>query len=134
MLSPIKSISFKPIQVNQKRKAQNTKQNNISNVKLENSIYSKGIAFKGYPLVDNQVSFAETLKRNYFQLPQVKLSDGSMYQLRPDESQLECAKKIYNGDSLVFYIEDDEVKITSTSNLDIKLKDEKKKAIVRKEK
>ena len=41
---------------------------------------------------------------------------------------------VENGDSLVFYIEDDEVKITSTSNLDIKLKDEKKKAIVRKEK
>ena len=41
---------------------------------------------------------------------------------------------VENGDSLVFYIEDNEVKITSTSNLDIKLKDEKKKAIVRKEK
>lgn len=41
---------------------------------------------------------------------------------------------VENGDSLVFYIEDNEVKITSTSNLGIKLKDEKKKAIVRKEK
>ena len=40
---------------------------------------------------------------------------------------------VENGDSLVFYIEDDEVKITSSSNLEIKLKDEKKKAIVRKE-
>ena len=39
-----------------------------------------------------------------------------------------------NGDSLVFYIEDNEVKLTSTSNLDIKLKVENKKAIVRKEK
>ena len=41
---------------------------------------------------------------------------------------------VENGDSLVFYIEDDEVKITSTSNLDIKLKNEKRKAYVRKEK
>lgn len=40
---------------------------------------------------------------------------------------------VENGDSLVFYIEDDEVKITSTSNLDIKLKNEKRKAYVRKE-
>lgn len=40
---------------------------------------------------------------------------------------------IENGDSLLFYIEDDEVKITSTSNLDIKLKNEKRKAYVRKE-
>ncbi len=41
---------------------------------------------------------------------------------------------VENGDSLVFYIEDDEVKLTNISNLEIKLKDEKKKAIVRKEK
>ena len=41
---------------------------------------------------------------------------------------------VENGDSLVFYIEDDEVKITSTNNLDIKLKNEKRKAFVRKEK
>lgn len=41
---------------------------------------------------------------------------------------------VENGDSLVFYIEDDEVKITSTNNLDIKLKNEKRKACVRKEK
>lgn len=41
---------------------------------------------------------------------------------------------VKNGDSLVFYIEDDEVKITSTNNLDIKLKNEKRKVFVRKEK
>ena len=40
---------------------------------------------------------------------------------------------VENGDSLVFYIEDDEVKLTSTNNLDIKLKNEKRKAFVRKE-
>lgn len=40
---------------------------------------------------------------------------------------------VENGDSLVFYIEDDEVKITSTNNLDIKLKNEKRKAYVRTE-
>ena len=41
---------------------------------------------------------------------------------------------VKNGDSLVFYIEDNEVKLTSTSNLQIKLKDKNKKAIVGKEK
>ena len=102
MLSPIERISFKVANLRQLRKAKNTNQNKSVNINLENSIYSKGINFKGYPIVDNGVSFNETLKRNYFQLPQVKLSDGSMYQLRPDESQLECAKRIYNGDSLVF--------------------------------
>ena len=41
---------------------------------------------------------------------------------------------VKNGDSLVFYIEDNEVKLTNISNLEVKLKDEKKKAIVRKDK
>ena len=41
---------------------------------------------------------------------------------------------VKNGDSLVFYIEDNEVKLTNISNLEVKLKDEKKKAFVRKEK
>ena len=41
---------------------------------------------------------------------------------------------VENGDSLIFYIEDGEVKITSTNNLIIRLKDENKKVIVRKEK
>ena len=39
---------------------------------------------------------------------------------------------VENGDSLVFYIEDNDVKITSARNLDIKLKDKNKKSIVKK--
>ena len=38
---------------------------------------------------------------------------------------------VKNGDSLVFYIEDNEVKITSTNNLEIKLKSEKRKVFVK---
>lgn len=41
---------------------------------------------------------------------------------------------VENGDSLVFYIEDDEVKITSANNLDIKIKDKNNKVVVKKEK
>ena len=43
-----------------------------------------------------------------------------------DILQVEC------GDSLAFYIEDNEVKITSSSNLEIKLKNSKKKTVIRK--
>ena len=77
MLSPIERVSFKVANLKQLRKAKNTNQNKSVNINLENSIYSKGINFKGYPIIDNGVSFNETLKRNYFHLPQVKLSDGS---------------------------------------------------------
>ena len=42
--------------------------------------------------------------------------------------------QVESGDSLAFYIEDNEVKLTSTSNLDIKLKNKDKKTVIRKEK
>ena len=42
--------------------------------------------------------------------------------------------QVESGDSLAFYIEDNEVKLTSTNNLDIKLKNENKKMTVKKEK
>lgn len=40
---------------------------------------------------------------------------------------------VKSGDSLTFYIEDNEVKLTSTNNIDIKLKNKNKKSVVRKE-
>lgn len=40
--------------------------------------------------------------------------------------------QVDSGDSLAFYIEDNEVKITSLSNLEIKLKNSKKKTVIRK--
>ena len=42
--------------------------------------------------------------------------------------------QVQSGDSLAFYIEDNEVKLTSTNNLDIRLKNENKKTVVKKEK
>ena len=41
--------------------------------------------------------------------------------------------QVESGDSLAFYIEDNEVKITSLSNLEIKLKNKKKKTVIRKD-
>lgn len=41
--------------------------------------------------------------------------------------------QVESGDSLAFYIEDNEVKLTSTNNIDIKLKNKNKKSVVRKE-
>ena len=41
---------------------------------------------------------------------------------------------VENGYSLAFYIEDNEVKLTSTNNLDIRLKNKNKKTVLKKEK
>ena len=40
--------------------------------------------------------------------------------------------EVKSGDSLAFYVEDNEVKLTTTNNLDIKLKNQNKKAVVKK--
>ena len=42
--------------------------------------------------------------------------------------------QVKSGDSLAFYIEDNEIKLTGTNNLDIKLKNKNKKTVIRKEK
>lgn len=42
--------------------------------------------------------------------------------------------QVESGNSLVFLIEDNEIKLTSTNNLNIKLKNEKKKTVIKKEK
>ena len=41
-------------------------------------------------------------ENNFFKLPKVTLENGEVIQIQPDESQLECAKHIYNGKNVVF--------------------------------
>lgn len=41
---------------------------------------------------------------------------------------------VENGDSLVFYIENDEVKLTGTKNIELKLKNEKQIIVIKGEK
>ena len=94
MLSPIQNITFNKIYKNNKKPKANTQ-----NIAKQNAIkYSNAypVPFLGTD------SFFTTLDKNYFQLPKVTFEDGSYYQLRPDECQLECAKKLYKGDSVVF--------------------------------
>ena len=69
-----------------------------------NNISFKGqydFNFSRYPL-NQEKAFQETLDENYFQLPKVVFKDGSTYQLRADKAQLECAQKLFNGDSVIF--------------------------------
>lgn len=45
------------------------------------------------------LSFEETIKTNFFQLPQYKDENGEMVQAVPDKTQLEAAESLYIGDS-----------------------------------
>lgn len=62
------------------------------------SVYFKG----NYNFINHTPSFDETIEENYFKLPEITKPDGTKYQFKPDKSQIECARKLYNGDSVVF--------------------------------
>ena len=47
------------------------------------------------------INFSQTVYENWFQLPQVELEDGSKYQFMPDDTQLKCAEKLYQGDNVI---------------------------------
>ncbi len=100
MILPIQNINFlqSGIKINSKKTKKYIQKYPIN----YRSIYSKNINFKGYGQIRTKPSFQETLNENYFQLPKIKFKDGSTYQLRPDKDQLECAKKLYEGDSVIF--------------------------------
>ena len=100
MITPIQNINLYIRKAKTYSKSpQNTSLNYPENYK---SIYSKNINFRGYFQSTELPGFQQTVDENYFQLPQVKLKNGSMYQLKPDKYQLECSKRLYAGDSVVF--------------------------------
>lgn len=106
MISPINSIKASATSnlKETKLKKQQLKMGSISPYKI-NSIFSSNISFKGYvnfAQKPKNATFEDTLEENYFQLPQVTLSDGTVFQFSPDESQIECAKALYDGDSVLF--------------------------------
>lgn len=39
---------------------------------------------------------------SYFKLPQITLQDGTIHQFTPDKSQIECAQKLLQGDSVLY--------------------------------
>lgn len=51
---------------------------------------------------NNYDDFQKTIEYNYFSLPKIALEDGTKHQIKPDKFQLECAEKLYNGDSTIF--------------------------------
>ncbi len=66
--------------------------------------YFPNIAFKGNFVEQNNFEddFNSTIEKKYFQLPKITLKDGTIHQIEPDESQIECAKELYEGNSVVF--------------------------------
>ena len=98
MITPINNIAFKSII---KQNKTNKKQQNQQPYAI-NSIYSKNVNFTGYLGQKRKVTLEEGIENNFFQLPKITLEDGSLYQIQPDKSQIECARKLCNGKNVVF--------------------------------
>ena len=100
MITRVQNINFAPLKSKLKTKKISKEPEN--NSKKCHLFYPKNIIFKGHFQIQTKQSFQNTLNENYFQLPQINFTDGSTYQLRPDKYQLECAKRLYEGDSVIF--------------------------------
>ena len=99
MIIPITNISFQGI----KRKS------NIIKQTISPEIEKKDFQYPKIPLINftsqlniNKIDFEYGIQNNFFKLPQVTLSDGTVVQIQPDKSQLECAKKLSEGKSVLF--------------------------------
>jgi superfamily II RNA helicase len=99
MITPINNITFKGIF--KSNKIEKNKQNQQKPYAI-NSIYSKNVNFTGYLGQKRKVTLEEGIENNFFQLPKITLEDGSLYQIQPDKSQIECARKLCNGKNVVF--------------------------------
>lgn len=103
MITPIKLPFNKPFAGYriQNRKAATKQNTNLQNISLN---YPKNMNFTGYYKTAPSTSFEDTLHKNFFQLPKIKLKNGEMYQLMPDENQIQAAKELYNGNSLLYSV------------------------------
>ncbi len=99
MITPITNIAFKGIY---KQNKINKNQSNQQKPYAINSIFSKNLNFMGYLGQKRKVSLEEGIENNFFQLPKITLEDGSLYQIQPDKSQVECARKLCKGKNVVF--------------------------------
>ena len=99
MILPIQNISLK---ATRKVAKTNVKQENSQNYST-NSVYnnSSKLNFTHYVSYKKPVTFEQTVQENYFNLPKIKNGDTQV-QIMPDESQLECARRLYRGENVVF--------------------------------
>lgn len=83
------------VQEQQQYIQQHTKPENISNLPSK-------ITRNLYPQADlNEILFHKTLNENYFQLPEITHKDGTKSVAKPDFSQIEAAKSLFNGENTV---------------------------------
>lgn len=99
MITSIRNISFNTI----KRQSKINK-NNQTELMVQSLPYvnSSRLNFTGYLSQKPKVSLDYGVENNFFQLPKLTLEDGTLYQIQPDKSQVECAKKLCNGKNVVF--------------------------------
>ncbi len=117
MLSPINCFGYSSAVYKNKGKGKNKNKINTNTLTckadlkkakigeksaLTASIYNNNINFCAYIDLRKKNDFEKTIDKNFFKLPQITLDDGTIYRFQPDEAQIRAAKKIYEGDSVIF--------------------------------
>lgn len=99
MISPINNITFGAI-----KKVKKINKNNPQSQPIQNSkvINSSSLNFTGYLSQKPKVTLEYGIENNFFKLPKTTLEDGTLIQIQPDKSQIECAKKLCDGKNVLF--------------------------------
>ena len=98
MLLPIRNIKLNN---SPKFVIQKNKQNNALSAPYDfKSIYNSNINFTHYMGFSGNKDIVNNPE--YYKLPAITLSDGSIHQFTPDKTQIECAKHLLNSDSVVY--------------------------------
>lgn len=97
MITPVRNISFGTIKKQNKINKTNTQ--NAENKQI--STLPK-MSFTGYLSIKPKVSLEYGIENNFFKLPKVTNEDGTTTQIRPDKSQITCAKHICQGKNVLF--------------------------------
>lgn len=103
MITPIILPSFK---LPYKTAVLNSKNNIVHNNNTP-QYFTNSISFaQSYYQMPTQPAsrFTRTIKRNFFQLPKIKLKNGQEYQLQPDKNQIQGAQELYNGNNLLYCV------------------------------
>lgn len=104
MITPVRNISFNLLKKQSKINHNRINSNPIESRKIESSIYSPGfnISFGTYFPIPHEDTFKYGVESNFFKLPKITKKDGTKVQIQPDKSQLECAKQLSLGNSVLF--------------------------------
>lgn len=104
MIKPVSlNLNNKRFTINKLFKRPNSSLSNSIQQNNSLSLSPSALFFKGQLEQQNkkEQNFEETIDKNFFKLPMIKTKNGKTIQAKPDNTQLACAKSLYDGANTV---------------------------------